>query len=195
MANLGYGALLDIHAGAADDVHLSCRESVEKIYGVEVPEKAPLAIVSAGGYPLDMSWVQTVKAFVNWNGVLEEEGWIIIIGECGGESFASKPNVHSDNMSKHPSLEQVESALKKDFTMEMYGLYRMLLITSKINIIPVSEMDDAMTKRMNMKIAEGKDATEKLKKAIEMAEAHIGKDYKYYLVNHGGSFLPVFRNI
>jgi len=187
-----HGALLDIHVGAFEPVHRACRESVKRICGVKVKEKVPFVIVGAGGYPLDVSWVQTVKALVNWNIVLEDGGWMIIIGECGKKSFASKPDAAKSVM-EPPTLGQAEEALKKDFTMERYGLYRILLTSSQKNIIPVSEMDDAMIQRMNLKTVKGKDATEKLNNAIRMVEAEIGTDYKYYLVNQGGSFLPVFQ--
>jgi len=186
-----YGALLDIHAGALEPVHRSCRESVKRISGVKVKEKVPFVIVGAGGYPLDVSWFQTVKALANWIRVLEDGGWMIIVGECGKKGYAAKPGVSKPVMS-HPTLDQVEEALKKDFTMERYGLYRILLATSRMNIIPVSEMDDAMIQRMNLKTVKGKDATEKLHNAVRMVEADIGRDYKYYVVNQGGSFLPIF---
>jgi len=61
-----------------------------------------------------------------------------------------------------------------------------------MNIIPVSEMDDAMIQRMNLKTVKGKDATEKLHNAVRMVEADIGRDYKYYIVKQGGSFPPIF---
>jgi nickel-dependent lactate racemase len=186
-----HGDLLDIHAGAFEAVHRACRESVNRIYGVTVKEKVPLIIVGAGGYPLDVSWVQTVKALVNWIGLLEDGGWMIIVGECGKKSFAS-PGM-SKPATERPTLKDAEEALKKDFTMERYGLYRILLTSSRYNIIPVSEMDEAMIQRMNLKTVAGKDATEKLNNAIKMAEAHIGRDYKYYLVNQGGSFMPIFQ--
>jgi len=187
-----HGDLLDVHAGAYEPVHRACRESVKRIYGVKVKGKVPLVIASAGGYPLDVSWVQTVKAMINWIRVLEDGGWIIIVGECGKKGFASKPD-DSKPVMRPPSLEQAEDALKKDFTMERYGLYRMLRASSQKNIIPVSEMDDAMIQRMSLKLVKGKDAAEKLNNAIRMVEAEIGRDYKYYLVNQGGSFLPIFQ--
>jgi nickel-dependent lactate racemase len=190
-----YGDLLDIHAGTFESVHRKCRESVKRIYGVQVKEKVPFIIVSAGGYPLDVSWFQTVKAMIHWIRVLEDDGWIIVIGECGQKGYASKPGesnpVEQKPVAQKPTIEEVEEALKKDFTMERYGLYRIMRDSSKKNIIPVGEMDEAMAQRMNLKIVKGENATEKLNNAIKMVEAHIGRDYKYYLVKQGGSFMPI----
>ena len=182
------GEILDISAGSLEAVHKNCCESVKRIFSVKVKEKVPFVIVSAGGYPFDISWIQSVKALANWIRVLEDGGWMIIVGQCGEKSFAS----NQTEMIKYETVDQVEESLHKNFTMERYGLYRILLAASQKNIIPISDMSDALVRKRNLKIVNGRNAEEKLNNAIRMVEMDIGMKYNYYLVNQGGSFLPVF---
>lgn len=57
-------------------------EAVNRIYEVEVPEKADVIIASAGGYPKDMSLYQGTKTIDNVESGLKPGGTMILLMEC-----------------------------------------------------------------------------------------------------------------
>ena len=62
--------------------HRKTVEYVEKACCPTVTEQADLAITSSGGYPLDATFYQCVKGFVNCLPAVKEQGEIISIGSC-----------------------------------------------------------------------------------------------------------------
>jgi len=76
LAHVNFGEILASHAAAVAFV----RTMVE----VRVPRKFHTIVTSAGGYPLDETYYQTVKGMVTPLGILEPGGTLIIGSECSG---------------------------------------------------------------------------------------------------------------
>ncbi len=76
LAYVNFGAIVASHASAVAYV----RAMVE----VKVPRKFHTLVTSAGGYPLDETYYQTVKGMVTPLDILEPGGTLIIGSECSG---------------------------------------------------------------------------------------------------------------
>lgn len=68
--------------GAIEPSHLEAVEFMRKYGEVEVPRRFRTIVTSAGGYPLDRTYYQTVKGMVGPLSILEPGGTIIIASEC-----------------------------------------------------------------------------------------------------------------
>lgn len=82
-----------VHAtfGEIIDSHLSAVSFVRASAQVFVPRRFPIVVTSAGGYPLDKTYYQTVKGMVTPLDILQPGGTLIICSECsegmGSEEF------------------------------------------------------------------------------------------------------------
>ena len=79
------GHWLDSHEAA-------CKEYLD-IYGVRLPEKAPAAIASCGGFPKDIDLIQSLKTIQYASRALKKGGKLLVLAQCadglGSEVFDS----------------------------------------------------------------------------------------------------------
>jgi len=79
--------------GAIEPSHLSAVEFMQRYAEIDVSRKFKTIVTSAGGYPLDKTYYQTVKGMVGPMDILEPGGTIIIASECsegmGSPEFVS----------------------------------------------------------------------------------------------------------
>lgn len=75
-------------AGDMVQAHREACALVDAIDGVNVAERTPLVIASAGGAPKDINFYQTIKTLANALAVVSEGGTIIILSACT-EGFGS----------------------------------------------------------------------------------------------------------
>ncbi len=79
--------------GAIEASHLEAVTFMKKYAEIQIDQKFRTIITSAGGYPLDKTYYQTVKGMVGPLGILEKGGTLIIASECsegmGSPEFVS----------------------------------------------------------------------------------------------------------
>ncbi|MGI9536067.1 MAG: nickel-dependent lactate racemase [Desulfocapsaceae bacterium] len=79
--------------GAIEESHLEAVAFMKKYAEVDIDRKFKTIVTSAGGYPLDKTYYQTVKGMVGPMDILEPGGTIIIASECsegmGSPEFAA----------------------------------------------------------------------------------------------------------
>ena len=79
--------------GAIEESHLAAVAFMKKYAEVDIARKFKTIVTSAGGYPLDKTYYQTVKGMVGPMDILEPGGTIIIASECsegmGSPEFAA----------------------------------------------------------------------------------------------------------
>lgn len=79
--------------GAIEESHLAAVDFMKKYAEVAIDRKFKTIVTSAGGYPLDKTYYQTVKGMVGPMDILEPGGTIIIASECsegmGSPEFAA----------------------------------------------------------------------------------------------------------
>ncbi len=89
--------------GAIEPSHLEAVDFLKNYAEIDIPRKFKTVVTSAGGYPLDKTYYQTVKGMVGPMSILEPGGTIIIASECS-EGMGSPEFVSAQNMlCKHGS--------------------------------------------------------------------------------------------
>jgi len=71
-----------VNFGDIRQSHLAAVEYLEKYSVIRVEEKFSTVLTSAGGYPLDQTYYQTVKGMVGAMDILKPGGNLIIVSEC-----------------------------------------------------------------------------------------------------------------
>ena len=84
---------------------------VESIDGVTIPETAPLVIASAGGYPKDINFYQTIKLLSNALAAASPEATIILLSRCH-DGFGDADC--QSQICDFSSMEERERALRTD---------------------------------------------------------------------------------
>ncbi len=89
--------------GAIEPSHLEAVDFLKNYAEIDISRKFKTVVTSAGGYPLDKTYYQTVKGMVGPMSILEPGGTIIIASECS-EGMGSPEFVSAQNMlCKHGS--------------------------------------------------------------------------------------------
>jgi nickel-dependent lactate racemase len=89
--------------GAIEPSHLEAVDFLKNYAEVDISRKFKTVVTSAGGYPLDKTYYQTVKGMVGPMSILETGGTIIIASACS-EGMGSPEFVSAQNMlCKHGS--------------------------------------------------------------------------------------------
>ncbi|MDW7712109.1 MAG: nickel-dependent lactate racemase [Deferrisomatales bacterium] len=71
-----------VSAGALVESHLQAVEVARRISEVRVGRKFHTILTSAGGFPLDKTYYQTIKGMVTPLGILEPGGTVVVVSEC-----------------------------------------------------------------------------------------------------------------
>ncbi|MFH1777274.1 MAG: nickel-dependent lactate racemase [Candidatus Omnitrophota bacterium] len=167
-------------AGDLIKAHRQGCKFIDKIYRPRANFKADLAIVSAGGRPLDINFVQVHKAIDNAKDVIKKGGVMIVLAECR-EGFGSRG---IEKYFKMYTSENIESALRKRFTIPGHTVYAALVKTKKFRIIFVSKMSRKNTELMSMIYAKN------IKQAFALAEKYLPVDFKTYVIPNAAILLP-----
>lgn len=85
--------ILAAHAGDLEAAFLATTEYARGVVTCRIPRRADIVLVSGGGYPLDTTWYQTIKALVAAQAAVRPGGSILVASGlrqgCGSEEFAS----------------------------------------------------------------------------------------------------------
>ncbi len=151
------GNFVKFVAGDFEKAWLEGCEFIRNMYGINISEKADIIVASAGGYPKDINLYQSVKTVDNCLYGGKEESVIILVSECseglGAEEFLQ--------WFQYKTLNEMERALKKNFTVPGYaaykaayaGIYRKLILISslpkevveQLGFIPAASLEDALS--------------------------------------------------
>jgi nickel-dependent lactate racemase len=151
---------------------------------VEVPEPADLVIVSGGGNPRDINFIQSHKALDHASRAVREGGTILCAARCpdgpGHPSFG--------NWFRFRTPEEFESALREKF--EIYGqtAYATFLKSRRYRIIWVSELDPGFVRVMGLEPASS------LEEGLERALSSISEVRTCLVIPDGSAVLPVLKS-
>lgn len=160
---------------------------VESIDGVTIPETAPLVIASAGGYPKDINFYQTIKLLSNALAAASPEATIILLSRCH-DGFGDADC--QSQICDFSSMEERERALRTDFSIGAYVGFLFAEAAEKHKLILVTDMAPDNFIRTDIK------AVRTLDEALEAARTLNGGtlDMKTILMPHGASTLPKVGN-
>lgn len=119
------GRIAGIFAGELEQAHLAGVEFVRRYMTVEVARPFEAVFISGGGYPLDTTFYQTVKAMVVANDYLERAGRIVIASGCaqgiGSEIYTSIMFKYADDYEKFiDDIFSRDEVLKDQWQFQMH---------------------------------------------------------------------------
>ncbi len=93
--------------------HRAGCEVIEKIFSVEIKERADIVLVSAGGHPFDINFYQAMKSIINTMKMVKEDGIIVLLASC-------KEGLGTENLKEWLNIEsptKLEEELRNNFNM------------------------------------------------------------------------------
>jgi len=175
--------MLAVFAGDMERAHLAACALVRKLYAVGLDEPADLAVVSCGGHPKDINFIQAHKALDYGVGALREGGTIILLAACpdgfGNDTFF--------DWFRHRDPDVFEAALRERYEINGQTAYSTLMKAKRFRVILVSELGEAETRQMGMEKAVDLDA------ALRMAYEKLPPNPHTVVIPDGGTVLPIVK--
>ena len=174
--------LAEIFAGHYMASWLAACEAVDRIYRVEVPEKADVVVASCGGFPKDMSLYQGTKTIDNVESGLKIGGTLILLIEArdgGGpaEYFDWIKDLQAGTMEKR---------LREHFTIPGYIFLLNCEQAQRYNILMLSSVAPEVVAPMGLK---SYDTVEKLMAAADLTGKSI------YVIPNGSTVVPHVKGV
>lgn len=174
------------HAVAGDYIKAheeGCR-LVDETDGVNIDERADMVIATAGGYPKDINFYQTIKTVINAKEAVKPNGVMIIISECS-DGFGNE--VIREIVQNYNTMLDREKALRANYSIAKYIGYYVCEAAHNYPFIFVTSMAPEAVSMANIHVV--KTVDEALKMAFDMR----GTDLKTYLMPHGANTFPKFE--
>ncbi len=173
--------ILAVFAGEMEQAHLAACELVRELYAVDLAEPADLAVVSCGGQPKDINFIQAHKALDYGVGALRAGGTIILLAACP-DGFG---NATFFDWFRHRDPKAFETALRERYEINGQTAYSTLMKAMRYRVILVSELGEEETRRMGMEKAADLDA------ALRMAYEKLPPNPHTVVIPDGGTVLPI----
>lgn len=172
-------------AGNWVTAHQAACDLVDRMYGVPAREKTPQVIASAGGFPKDLNFYQTIKTLCNALEVVEDGGTIILVTRSN-EGFGSADT--EKQIAGYATMLDREKALREDFSIGAFIGYLFAESAEKYHLIAVTGMEQSDFGTANIH------AVKTLDEALELSrKLNSGKDLRTTLMPHGANTLPKFQ--
>lgn len=172
--------IIGAFAGDLQGAHLAGCDMVRRHFSVPLETAADLAIVSCGGHPKDINFVQAHKSLHYAVNALKPGGTVVLLAACP-DGFG-----HPDffDWFRYQDLEAFEEALRENYQINGQTAHATLSKARRYRVILVSSFSAEQTRRMGMEKASG------LEKAIEMARAELPRNHRAVVIPDGGMVLP-----
>lgn len=157
-------------AGDVEKAHAEGVRFLSSLCGVDaVP--ADIAITTNGGYPLDQNVYQAVKGMTAAEATVKEGGVIIMLAKSndgiGGDHFyhqlADEPDIRK-------TMELFRSRDRQETVPDQWQTQIMLRVLSRASVIYISDMEDAIIRKMHMTPAHS------LEEAMMLAKEKLGRE-------------------
>jgi nickel-dependent lactate racemase len=144
-------------------------------------EPAELAIVSCGGHPKDINFIQAHKALDYGVRALRPGGTLILLAACP-DGFG---NPTFFDWFRYQDLAEFETALRERYEINGQTAHATLTKARNYRLILVSELTEVQTRTMGMEKAADLDA------ALKMAYDKLPTAPRTVIIPDGGTVLPV----
>jgi lactate racemase len=157
---------LNIFAGHVAAAHLEGCKWYKNHFSVQAQEKADVAIVSAGGFPKDINFIQAHKSLEHAMGAVKDNGTVIVVGECSDGLGSSDFLKWFD----YGSSGEMEPHVRQSERVYFQTAYATRCKAERCNVLFVSTLERDQVSKMGLKpqetiadaIAAADDGTEKL---------------------------------
>ncbi len=137
---------LNLFAGGVNEAHRKGCEWYGSHFGVSVAEKADVVIVSAGGYPKDIDFIQTHKALDHAQAAVKEGGTVILLGKCQD----GIGNPYFLPWFDYPTAEEMEPFVRESDKVYAQTAYATRMKAERYNVLFVSDLNEADVRKMGM---------------------------------------------
>jgi len=175
--------LVGAFAGELEAAHLAACDLARQVYTVPIEQPAELAVVSCGGHPKDINFIQAHKALDYGVRALIPGGTLILLAACP-DGFG---NPTFGDWLRYRDLGAFEQALRARYEINGQTALATLEKAQRYRVILVSGFSAEDTALLGMEKAESLD------RALEMAYERLPKTARTVIIPDGGTILPVCR--
>ena len=170
-----------VFCGALQEAHLAGCELAKSLYTVQLEQAADLAVVSCGGHPKDINFIQAHKALDYGVHAVKPGGTVILLAACpdgfGNPTFFDWFN--------YEDLDIFEKALRSRYEINGQTAWSTLSKARVWRVILVSEFTREQTEKMGMQKAKNLD------EALQIAYSQLPENPQIVVIPDGGTILPV----
>ena len=175
-----HGRAVGIFAGQWQKAHRRACERYKLGHSLEIREKRPVVVVSAGGSPYDLNLIQAHKALDMAAHACVDSGTIILLAECG------------DGLGRADFLKWFESAdssaletrLRKAYEVNGQTAWSLLTKTERFHVHIITKLEEDAVRLMRM------NPVRSIEEAVSATENSRG-----YIMPRGAALLPVISPI
>jgi len=174
------GEIAKVGCGDLFQAHKEACEIVDEHYKIPIHGKADLVVVSCGGFPKDINFIQAHKSIQNAFQAVKEGGVILVLAECeqgiGSETFLDWFN--------YPDDSSFREALINHFTLNATTAVSLKMKTRAAKIVIVSILPENVVKRLDMLPAAN------LEEGWKMARKLLPANFRCFVIPNGSLTLP-----
>lgn len=174
-----YG-MLTIAVGDWEESFYQGCDFIDRHFKVSIAEPADLVVVSCGGYPKDINFIQAHKAFDYAFNALKSGGVMILIAAC--TEGIGNPDFLDWLRFQDPA--ELEAKLKQKFQINGQTAYATLLKAKKATVLLLSELPDSVVRSMSLT------PVHSMEEALARAYRILGESPTAYVIPYGGAVLP-----
>ncbi len=175
--------IVGVFCGDLEAAHLAGCEPVRELFQVTVSQLADLAVVSCGGEPKDINFIQAQKALDYGSQAVKEGGTIILLAAChdgfGNDNFF--------DWFRYQDLDEFETALRENYQINGQTAHATLAKSRRFRIILVSEFSVEQTAAMGMEKAND------LQSALDLIMPELDARSEIVVIPDGGMVVPVLE--
>ena len=176
--------ILGVFCGDLELAHLEGCKMVRELFQMPLEQPFDLAVISCGGEPKDINFIQAQKALDYGCQALKEGGTIIFLAACrdgfGYPTFF--------DWFRYQDLDEFEAALRKDYQINGQTAHATLSKARRFRVILVSELNDEQTRKMGM------EKTADLESALKLILPDLTENADIVVIPDGGMVLPVIAS-
>lgn len=174
-----------VFCGELEQAHLAGCALARELYAVPMARPAELAIVSCGGHPKDINFIQAHKALDYGVQAVKPGGTVILLAACP-DGFG---NPTFFDWFRYQDLAEFEATLRTHYEINGQTAYATLSKARIWRVILVSGFTAEQTARMGMEKASDLD------EALRMAYERLPADAGVVIIPDGGTVLPVISPV
>ncbi len=167
--------------GDLEKAHLEGCDLARALYTAPLEQPVDLAIVSCGGHPKDINFIQAHKALDYGVHAVRPGGTVILLAACP-DGFG---NATFYNWFNYEDLDIFEKALRSRYEINGQTAFSTLSKARTWRVILLSEFTSAQTAKMGMEKADSLD------EALQMAYKQLPENPQVVVIRDGGTILPV----
>ena len=112
---------------------------LREFFLIPIPEERDIVIASAGGFPGDINFYQTVKSMINGCQALKPGGTLILAARC--HEGLGNP-LMEEMIADYPDMAAREAFLRANYTIGRFIAYYGCELASRYRVLLVSDMDE-----------------------------------------------------